>query len=69
MILPVIVLHSVFKQGVLVLSITDINNMVVVLMFFVEIICNILDTIPVDFLESWGRKCHGDNIWCYISEV
>ena len=52
MVLPAIVLHSTFKQSVLVLSVADVDNVVIVSMFLIEIICNILDTIPIDFLES-----------------
>ena len=62
MVLPAIVLHSTFKQSVLVLSVADVDNVVIVSMFLIEIICNVLDTIPIDFLESCGRKCHGDNV-------
>lgn len=52
MVLPVKILDSAFKQRVLVLSVADVYNMVFFCMFFIEKIYNILDTIPIDFLES-----------------
>ena len=70
MIRPLIILDSLFEEGVVVSSTADIDYEVVVVMGLLEVAGNILDGVPISFFDeirSW--EGHGDDSVSDVGEV
>ena len=70
MVRPFIVLYLVVERTVIIKSVADINNEVVVLVLCLEVFCNIFNRVPVEFLHSFsGWESHRYQTFRNISEI
>ena len=68
MIVPLVVLDSVFEFGIVILAIADVEYEIVVGVLIVEVVSYVRDAISVDFLKNGaGREGHRDDALGYVS--